>query len=96
MIGCHISTIKRGTTYSRVIYKRYRCAWNQEFLNDDKKVRNYAVCVARKVGQYGSDGELIKVYDSVREAKKVASGVPLVLSGNRKRAGGYMWKYMDN
>lgn len=51
---------------------------------------------ARKVGQYGSDGELIKVYNSVREAKKVASGVPLVLSGDRKRAGGYMWKYMDN
>ena len=48
------------------------------------------------VGQYGNDGELIKVYDSVREAKKVASGVPLVLSGDRKRAGGYMWKYMDN
>ena len=96
MIGCHISTIKRGTTYSRAIYKRYMCAWNQEFLNDDKKVRNYAVSVARKVGQYGSDGELIKVYDSVREAKKVASGVPLVLSGNRKRAGGYMWKYIDN
>lgn len=96
MIGCHISTINRGVTYSRVIYKRYRCAWNQEFLNDDKKVRNYAVGVAKKVGQYGSDGELIKVYDSVREAKKVASGVPLVLSGNRKRAGGYMWKYIDN
>lgn len=52
--------------------------------------------IARKVGQYANDGELIKVYDSVREAKKVASGVPLVLSGDRKRAGGYMWKYMDN
>ena len=96
MIGCYISTIKRGITYSRAIYKRYRCAWNQEFLNDNKKVRDYAVGVARKVGQYGSDGELIKVYNSVREAKKVASGVPLVLSGSRKRAGGYMWKYIDN
>ena len=52
--------------------------------------------IARKVGQYGSDGELIKVYDSVREAKKVASAVPMVLSGERKRAGGYIWKYMDN
>lgn len=52
--------------------------------------------IARKVGQYTNDGELIKVYDSVREAKKVASAVPLVLSGDRKRAGGYMWKYIDN
>lgn len=96
MIGCYVTTVKRGIIYSRAIYKRYKCTWNQEFLNDDKKVRDYVVREARKVGQYGSDGELIKVYNSVREAKKVASGVPLVLSGDRKRAGGYMWKYMDN
>lgn len=96
MIGCHVTTVKRGIIYSRAIYKRYKCTWNQEFLNDDKKVRDYIVREARKVGQYGSDGELIKVYNSVREAKKIASGVPLVLSGDRKRAGGYMWKYIDN
>lgn len=96
MIGCHITTVQRCANKPRAIYKRFRCTWNKEFLNDDKKVREYVVGVARKVGQYGSDGELIKVYNSVREAKKVASGVPLVLSGDRKRAGGYMWKYIDN
>ena len=96
MIGCHITTVQRCANKPRAIYKRFRCTWNKEFLNDDKKVREYVVGIARKVGQYGSDGELIKVYNSVREAKKIASGVPLVLSGDRKRAGGYMWKYMDN
>lgn len=96
MIGCHITTVQRCANKPRAIYKRFRCTWNKEFLNDDKKVRDYAVGIARKVGQYTDDGELIKVYNSVREAKKVASGVPLVLSGDRKRAGGYMWKYIDN
>lgn len=96
MIGCHITTVQRCANKPRAIYKRFRCTWNKEFLNDDKKVRDYAVGIARKVGQYTDDGELIKVYNSVREAKKVASGVPLVLSGDRKRAGSYMWKYMDN
>ena len=46
-----------------------------------------------KVGVISGDGIGPEI---VREAKKVASGVPLVLSGDRKRAGGYMWKYMDN
>lgn len=48
MIGCYISTIKRGIKYSRAIYKRFRCTWNQKFLNDDKKVRDYAVGGSQK------------------------------------------------
>lgn len=76
MIGCHITTVKRCANKPRAIYKRFRCTWNKEFLNDDKKVREYVVGIARKVGQYGSDGELIKVYDSVREAKKSSIRCP--------------------
>lgn len=49
----------------------------------------------RKVGQYTLEGELIKVYDSVRECKKDFCGCVHVLSGTRKKAGGYTFKYID-
>ena len=50
---------------------------------------------ARKVGKYTINGELIQVFDSVRKAKEDTCGAPNVLSGKRKTAGGFLWKYID-
>ncbi len=50
----------------------------------------------RKVGKYTLDGELIKVFNTVREAKADTCGAPNVLSGKRKTAGGCIFKYIDN
>ncbi len=51
---------------------------------------------ARKVGKYDLNDNLICIFDSVREAKKDTCGAPGVLRGNRKTAGGFKWKYVDN
>ena len=50
---------------------------------------------ARKVGKYTKDGKLLQVFNTVREAKKDTCGAPNVLSGKRKTAGGYVWKYIE-
>lgn len=50
---------------------------------------------SRKVGKYTLTGELVKVFDTVREAKKDTSGAPNVLSGKRKTAGGHIFKYIE-
>ncbi len=49
----------------------------------------------RKVAQYTLDGELVKVYDSVRACKKEFCGCVHVLAGTREKAGGYIFKYIN-
>ena len=51
---------------------------------------------ARKVGKYTLEHKLLQVFNTVRAAKKDCSGVPHVLSGKRKTAGGFIWKYIDD
>ena len=50
---------------------------------------------ARRVGKYTKDGELIQVFNTVREAKADTCGAPNVLSGRRKTAGGFIFKYIE-
>lgn len=54
------------------------------------------IAKARKVGKYTLENKLLQVFDTVRAAKKYCSGVPHVLSGKRKTAGGFIWKYIDD
>lgn len=67
--------------------------WSWERVPNMKKLETKTQ--ARKVGKYTKEGELIQVFNTVREAKKDTCGAPNVLSGKRKTAGGYIWKYID-
>jgi len=67
--------------------------WSWEKLPRMKKL--ITETKARKVGKYTKEGELIQVFKSVREAKADTCGAPNVLSGERKTAGGFIWKYID-
>ena len=49
----------------------------------------------KKVGQYTLSGDLVKIYDSVRECKKDFCGCVHVLAGTRKKAGGFTFKYIE-
>ena len=51
---------------------------------------------ARKVGKYTKDGILVQIFNTVSEAKKDTCGAPNVLTGKRKSAGGYLWKYIED
>ena len=49
---------------------------------------------ARKVGQFTTDGKLVKVYDTVRECRKDFGNVSKVLKGQVKTCKGYTFKYV--
>lgn len=50
----------------------------------------------RKVGQYDLEGNLIKTYNSVNEAKREnGSSIVRVLRGQQKTAKGYIYKYIE-
>lgn len=49
----------------------------------------------RRVGQYTLDGQLVKVYESIRECKRDFCGCVHVLAGTRKKAGGFTFKYIE-
>lgn len=66
------------------------------FEKVDKMKELISKTKAKKVGKYTIDGDLIEIFNTVREAKKDTSGAPNVLSGNRKTAGGYVWKYIED
>ena len=49
----------------------------------------------RKIGQYTMNGELIKVFDTVREARKEFPNVSKVLNGTAKHCHNYNFKYLE-
>lgn len=51
----------------------------------------------RKIGQYNLEGELIKEFNSIIEAKNETniSSIKEVLYNKQKTAGGFLWKYLD-
>lgn len=53
------------------------------------------VNMPRRVGQYTLGGQLVKIYESVRECKKDFCGCVHVLAGTRKKAGGFTFKYIE-
>lgn len=85
-LGIH-SAIKLGHTC-----EGYQWSW--EKLPNMKNLGK--VGKAKKVGKYTKDGNLVQVFNTVREAKKDTCGAPNVLSGKRKTAGGYIWRYIDD
>lgn len=62
-----------------------------------ERVENF-IC-NRRVFQYNLNGEFINEFNSISDAakyiKKKASMVHIVCTGNRKSAGGYMWRYVS-
>ncbi len=51
--------------------------------------------VARKIGQYTMENELVKVYNTVRECRIDFPNVSKVLKGMANHCKGYAFKYMD-
>ncbi len=57
--------------------------------------KEHNIKIARKVGQYTKDGELIKVFNTLRSAKKEFPNVSKVLNGIAKHCHNYIFKYID-
>jgi hypothetical protein len=81
-------SIRQGKSYKNFLWLRGE---KQDFVKPIKKTKG----IARKVGQYTLDGKLIKIYNSVREARKNFSAVDKMLRGERNHINGFIFKYED-
>ena len=61
-----------------------------------KQVKSYSLKPKTcKVGQYTLSGKLVKIYNTVREARKDFSNVNKVLKGTASQCKGYTFKYIS-
>lgn len=80
------SKIKRGNP----ICGDYQ--WSRSKLSKMNSVKKYSS--EKQIGQYDIDGNLIKVFSTVRECRKEFGNVSRVLSGKAKQCKGYTFKYI--
>lgn len=74
-----------------------------KYKNSDKIISNLSnekiIVLNKKVMQYSTSKELIKIYDSLEEASKQTnlskSIICNVCNGKKNTAGGYVWRYED-
>ena len=63
-----------------------------------RAIKNTAKALSKSVGQYTLDGELVKVFQSTREAERQTGfnhqDIASVANGKRQTAYGYRWKYI--
>lgn len=79
-------SIKEDRTYKEYIWIR------GEKL---EKVAPRKINKVRKIGQYTMDGDLVKIFDTLREARKEFPNVSKVLNGQAKHCHNYTFKYIS-
>ncbi len=77
----------------------YKETHNLHAINIEKHREAMTKAVGRKIAQYNIKDELIKEYNSIREADRLSgvkkSNIQHVLAGEYNTAGGYIWKYVN-
>lgn len=70
-------------------------SYNQNFGNRNKKVQN---ALGIKIKQYDLNGNFIKIFNSINEAQRECHTTHIIecLNGKIKKAGNYIWKYVNN
>lgn len=73
--------------------------WNsrKENVNHGTRTERASKTASRSVIQYSKDGIQLNIFSSIKEASEITntatSGIGAVCRGERKTAGGFMWKY---
>lgn len=72
---------------------------NPEYLAEkSKQLKKYTDSIKKPVAQYDKQGKLIATFDGVRIAGREtgvqSSSIGKVANGERKTAGGFVWKYL--
>lgn len=89
--GCNMDGINQSIRMGKP-YKNY--LWHRGTKLDSVKPYQLKQTI-KKVGQYTLDGKLVKVYNTVREARKDFSNVNKVLKGTASQCKGYTFKYIS-
>lgn len=88
-----------GKKFPNQRYGRYGNISEEERLNRSLAHKNQVPVNKKKVAQYSKDGCFIMKFDSFSQASQVTkialSNIARCANGDRKTAGGYMWKLID-
>lgn len=82
------TSIKMGEQYKGFLWARGE---KLEFVKPYKTPK----CSAKKIGQYTMEGELVKIFNTVREARKEFPNVSKVLNGQAKHCHNFTFKYIS-
>lgn len=75
--------------------------WCSHLYNTNYGTRNHRLALqkAKPVIQLTLEGEFVNIFESIRDAERKLhinnTSIVKVLNGERKTAGGYIWKYKD-
>ena len=92
-LNCNLQGINDAIKLNNSFYKNYLWARGEK-LNSITPY-NIPKSKARKIGQYTMDGELVKVFNTVRECRKQFPNVSKVLNGNANHCHNFKFKYIQ-
>lgn len=87
-LNVHLTTVQKHLKLKTPINNVYIHYCTDSFTTNCKRTK-------RKVGQYDSEGNLIKIFDTVRACRKEFPNVQKVLRGQAKHCHGYFFNYID-
>ena len=92
-LGVKLSGINDAIKLNNSYYKGYLWARGEKL--DSIKPYETPKSKSRKIGQYTMEGELVKVFNTVRECRKKFPNVSKVLNGSAKHCHNFIFKYLE-
>lgn len=91
-LGFDLYEINRAIKMDKT-YKQ--CTWLRGYKFDSVEPKEYKINKIRKIGQYTMDGDLVKIFNTVRECRKEFPNVSKVLNGSAKHCHNFTFKYLE-
>ncbi len=89
-------TYERAINFQNFIINQFTEQINTYNLSFIKQMdKEQTVNKRRKIGQYTMDGQLVKVFNTLRECRKEFPNVSKVLRGQAKHCHNYTFKYLE-
>ena len=92
-LGVTLQGINDAIKINNSYYKGY--LWVRGEKLESVKPYNIPKSKNRKIGQYTMDGQLIKVFNTIRECRKEFPNVSKVLNGSAKHCHNFIFKYLE-